>query len=255
MSDKEEIAAGDRAAQIEAMLEQSKGTDILVLLKAKEAAKKAVKDDPSNANLAALQRASKMLEDAQVGTTEKRETLKTATDVLEHLLKNGRKIKKSKLYQDIRKGILRRNADLTFSVSNVNKYGTTLPMAETPEMVAQEAEERVRRKDNADIRIKEAEARRKELAADVAEGKYIPRDMVEQELAARAVTLNSGLKSAFEASSLDLIDAVGGDPKQAHHFLRKVEAIIDNLSNRYAQPMEIEVNLDDPSLNPEPEAS
>lgn len=109
-----------------------------------------------------------------MGTTEKRETLKTATDVLEHLLKNGRKIKKSKLYQDIRKGILRRNADLSFSVGNVNKYGTTLPMAETPEMVAQEAEERVRRKDNADIRIKEAEARRKELAADVAEGKYIP---------------------------------------------------------------------------------
>ena len=70
-----------------------------------------------------------------MGTTEKRETLKTATDVLEHLLKNGRKIKKSKLYQDIRKGILRRNADLSFSVGNVNKYGTTLPMAETPEMV------------------------------------------------------------------------------------------------------------------------
>ena len=103
MSDREENAAGDRAAQIEAMLEQSKGTDILVLLKAKEAAKKAVKDDPSNANLAALQRANRMLEDAQMGTTEKRETLKTATDVLEHLLKNGRKINKSKLYQDIRK--------------------------------------------------------------------------------------------------------------------------------------------------------
>ena len=55
--------------------------------------------------------------------------------------------------------------------------------------------------------------------------------------------------------ALDLIDAVGGDPKQAHHFLRKVEAIIDNLSNRYAQPMEIEVNLDDPSLKSEPEES
>ena len=186
-----------------------------------------------------------------MGATEKRETLKTATDVLEHLLKNGRKIKKSKLYQDIRKGILRRNADLSFSVGNVNKYGTTLPMAETPE----EAEERVRRKDNADIRIKEAEARRKELAADVAEGKYIPRDMVEQELAARAVTLNSGLKSAVEAQALDLIETVDGNPKQAHRFLAKMEAVIDGLSNKYAQPMEIEVNLDDPSLNPEQEES
>ena len=163
-----------------------------------------------------------------MGTTEKRETLKTATDVLEHLLKNGRKIKKSKLYQDIRKGILRRNADLSFSVGNVNKYGTTLPMAETPEMVAQEAEERVRRKDNADIRIKGAEARRKELAADVAEGKYISRDMVEQELAARAVTLNSGLKSAVEAQALDLIETVDGNPKQAHRFLAKMEAVIDD---------------------------
>ena len=170
-----------------------------------------------------------------MGTTEKRETLKTATDVLEHLLKNGRKIKKSKLYQDIRKGILRRNADLSFSVGNVNKYGTTLPMAETPEMVAQEAEERVRRKDNA--------------------GKYIPRDMVEQELAARAVTLNSGLKSAVEAQALDLIETVDGNPKQAHRFLAKMEAVIDGLSNKYAQPMEIEVNLDDPSLNPEQEES
>ena len=173
-----------------------------------------------------------------MGTTEKRETLKTATDVLEHLLKNGRKIKKSKLYQDIRKGILRRNADLSFSVGNVNKYGTTLPMAETPEMVAQEAE-----------------ARRKELAADVAEGKYIPRDMVEQELAARAVTLNSGLKSAVEAQALDLIETVDGNPKQAHRFLAKMETVIDGLSNKYAQPMEIEVNLDDPSLNPEQEES
>ena len=161
-----------------------------------------------------------------MGATEKRETLKTATDVLEHLLKNGRKIKKSKLYQDIRKGILRRNADLSFSVGNVNKYGTTLPMAETPEMVAQEAE-----------------------------GKYIPRDMVEQELAARAVTLNSGLKSAVEAQALDLIETVDGNPKQAHRFLAKMEAVIDGLSNKYAQPMEIEVNLDDPSLNPEQEES
>ncbi len=159
-----------------------------------------------------------------MGTTEKRETLKTATDVLEHLLKNGRKIKKSKLYQDIRKGILRRNADLSFSVGNVNKYGTTLPMAE-------------------------------ELAADVAKGKYISRDMVEQELAARAVTLNSGLKSAVEAQALDLIETVDGNPKQAHRFLAKMEAVIDGLSNKYAQPMEIEVNLDDPSLNPEQEES
>ena len=51
MSENQTTAAGDRAALIESLLDQSRGTDIPVLLQAKEAAKKAVKDDPSNANL------------------------------------------------------------------------------------------------------------------------------------------------------------------------------------------------------------
>lgn len=120
-----------------------------------------------------------------MGTTEKRETLKTATDVLEHLLKNGRKIKKSKLYQDIRKGILRRNADLSFSVGNVNKYGTTpAPMAETPEMVAQEAEERVRPQGQRGHPHQGSRGPApRNLAADSRRGQVHPRDMVEQELA------------------------------------------------------------------------
>ena len=118
-----------------------------------------------------------------MGTTEKRETLKTATDVLEHLLKNGRKIKKSKLYQDIRKGILRRNADLSFSVGNVNKYGTTLPMAETPEMVLR------RPRNGSAARTTRTSASRKPRPGarnwpPTSRGQVHPRDMVEQELAA-----------------------------------------------------------------------
>ena len=41
MSENQTTAAGDRAALIESLLDQSRGTDIPVLLQAKEAAKKA----------------------------------------------------------------------------------------------------------------------------------------------------------------------------------------------------------------------
>ncbi|MFI3270779.1 MAG: hypothetical protein R3Y11_01575 [Pseudomonadota bacterium] len=238
-----EVDKTNRAAMIDAMLEQSQGTDIPVLLKAKEAAKKAVSEDASNVNLAALQRATKMLEGAQRMTQNTETTLKDVQDVLLYLKEQGRKIGQAKLYKDINRGLLRRDQSLGFKKNDVDKYATTLPMSETPAHVNRKVMSLQTRKDAADVRIKEAEARRKELLADTAEGKLIPRDLVDQELAARAVTFNAALKTQFEAQSLECIQSVGGDQQLAHHFLRLVESIIDDCSNRYAQPLEIEVQL------------
>lgn len=170
-------------------------------------------------------------------------TLKDVQDVLLYLKEQGRKIGQAKLYKDIGRGLLRRDQSLGFKKSDVDKYATTLAMSETPAHVNRKVMSLQTRKDAADVRIKEAEARRKELLADTAEGKLIPRDLVDQELAARAVTFNAALKTQFEAQSLECIQSVGGDQQLAHHFLRLVESIIDDCSNRYAQPLEIEVQL------------
>ena len=53
---------------VEELLARSASTDIQVLLTAKESAKRAALDEPSQANLAALDRASKMLESAMEAT-------------------------------------------------------------------------------------------------------------------------------------------------------------------------------------------
>ena len=82
---------------VEELLARSASTDIQVLLTAKESAKRAALDDPSQANLAALDRASKMLESAMEAT----KTLKNWQAVLDHVAENGRKLSKSKLYKDI----------------------------------------------------------------------------------------------------------------------------------------------------------
>lgn len=226
---------------IQSLVAKSASTDLQVLLQAKENAKRMVMDDPSQANLSALQRATKMLDDAQAQQEDKAASLPDVASVLAYLAESGRKIKQAKLYKDIKSGLLRRDKDLSFRRSNVDKYATTLPLASMPESVSRGIEDRQRRKDDAEIRIREAEARRKELAADVAEGKYVPREAVDQELAARAVALNSELKSLIEARALELIAAVGGNPNQAHHFMRTVETVVDDCFARYAQPIDIEV--------------
>ena len=84
------------ATQLDALLEQSERTDIPLLLKAKEDAKKKVKDDPSPANLAALSRSKKMLDEAMSNQTDDK-TLPNVKAVLEYLHKAGRKIGQAKL--------------------------------------------------------------------------------------------------------------------------------------------------------------
>jgi hypothetical protein len=101
----------------------------------------------------------------------------------------------------------------------------------------------MRRSEEADIRMKEARAARKERKTAILEGQYVPRADVDQELAARAATLNQGIKSRVEAMALDLVNKVGGKPKRARTLVQEMEKIIDAACSEYAQIMEFEVTL------------
>lgn len=230
---------------LDRLLAQSRGTDIPVLLKAKETAKRLVHTDPSPANLAVLHRATTMLEAAAMDQAKDTTNLPDTAAVLAYLEEQGRKIKKTKLYQEIKNGRLKRQADLSFRRRDVDRYAASLPVAEIPDAVINEAGSRLRRKEEADIRLREAEARRKELALSIAEGRSVARSRVDQELAARAVTLNTGLKTALESQVLELIAVVGGDAGRAHLFLRDIEILIDQACNHYSQELEFEVTFDD----------
>ena len=112
MSESKTISGAEAGAALEELLIRSRGTDIPVLLQAKELAKQAVRKDPSSANLAALQRATAMLENAESAMeSEKQEAkvFKNVGAVLRYLQEEkGRQIAKSKLYADIQKGLLRK---------------------------------------------------------------------------------------------------------------------------------------------------
>lgn len=225
---------------VEELLAKSASTDVQVLLTAKENAKRAALEDPSQTNLAALDRASRMLESAMQATTN----LKDYRAVLTYTEENGRKLGKTKMFEDIKKGRLKKQPDGTFKQRDVDRYMASLPMAGTPDAVAEKAADRQRRKEEADIRKAEAAAEREEFDLAVKKGKFVPREQVHLELAARAVTLASGLKTAFEAQHLDLVALVDGNPRKGAALVERLEAMLDEALNEYSREMEFEVTFE-----------
>lgn len=226
---------------MEKLLEQSASTDIKVLLTAKENAKRAVLDDPSPANLAALERASKLVESAMQANAN----FKDYKAVLAHAEECGRKVKKTKLFYDINAGRLKKQPDGSFKLRDVERYFASLPMAGTSDVVAEKAAERRRRKEEADIRKSEASAKREEFDLAVKMGKFVPKEQVHLELAARAVALSAGIKTAFEARSLEIIEAMEGNPKKSSALVDKLEAILDEAFNDYSREMELTVEFEE----------
>lgn len=236
--------AEERAA-IEELLAKSRRTDIPALLQAKEKAKQILRTDPAVAPL--LARLDSMLEKAEEkamatngGTPD---VFKNTGEVLRYLQEeSGRQIEKTKLYEDIRKGLLRK-ADKKFRKVDVDKYAASLPRSTTPDGRVADAEARQARKEEAEIRIKEAQADREEKKNAIMDGKYVLREDVDQELAAKAVALNMGLKSKIEANALAIVTRVGGKPKRARTLVQSLEELVDAACNEFAQPLELEVTL------------
>lgn len=224
---------------LEKLLEQSTSTDIKVLLAAKENIKRAILEKPSPDNLTALGRALHMVESA----VEQMTNLKDWRAILAYVDENGRKLGKTKLYEDINKGRLKRQKDGTFKKRDVDRYMASLPMSGTPDSVAEKAADRQRRKEEADIRRAEAAAKREEFDLAVKMGKYIPKEQVHLELAARAVALAAGLKTAFEARNLDFVAAVDGNPKKAPALLELLAGVQDEALNEYSREMEFQVTF------------
>lgn len=224
---------------IEELVARSAGTDVQALLTAKESAKRAVLSEPSQANLASLERASKMLAAAM----QSKSNLADWRSVLSYVVENGRKLGKTKLYDDIGRCRLKKQPDGTFRLRDVDRYMAGLPMSGTSDVVAEKAADRHRRREEEEIRRIKATADKEEFDLAVKKGRYVQKEQVHLELAARAVTLASGIKTAFESRSFDCVAAVDGNPKKSMALTLLLEDILDEALNEYSREMEFEVTF------------
>lgn len=171
-------------------------------------------------------------------------TLKNWNAALAYVRDAGRKLGQTKFFEDVRRGRLKKQPDGSFRRRDVDRYMASLPLRETPDGVVERAAERQRKKEEAEIRKLRADADLRELELAVRRGRYIAREEVYLELAARALALSSGIRTAFEARALELVDAVGGDPRRVTALLLALEGIFDAALNEYARDLEILVDLD-----------
>ena len=169
--------------------------------------------------------------------------LKDYQAVLRYVAENGRKLGQSKLYADVGKGRLKKQVDGSFRVKDVDAYMKTLAFAGTPEQVADKVADRMKRKEEADIRRAEAAARREEFNLEVAMGRYIRREEVYVELAGRAVALLDALKNGTEACALELVELVGGKPELSAVLVNRLGRLFDESLGEYARPLTLEVEF------------
>ncbi len=224
------------------LLKKSEQTDIQALLSAKEAAKRAVLEDPSQINLGALDKANKMLSSA----IEKQNSLKSMEEVLDYLTGElGRKIGKSKLYEDKRAGFLRAAKDGSFSKRAVNAYAATLPLAAgVPEPQADKAAALALRRALAEAEKAEESAKLLARKREILEGKYILRSQLEMLLAARAVTLEVELRAMLDRDADEFIEAASGNPQTRSAFTALFVKKIEQLLSDYTRLDELEVEFE-----------
>lgn len=232
--------------RIEEALAKSAAFDIPSLFNAKEKARKAMIADPSTANISAFEKASRLLEDAKAAKDSESAEPVSIPDykgVLEYVAEAGRKLAKSKLYDDVKRGRLKKQTDGSYRVRDVDRYILSLPLSGTPNGLTERVADRQRRKEEADIRKAEAQAKREEFNLSVAQGKYLPREQIAMELAVRAVALRDALKNAVESSASDIFDLVSGDTSRKDVFLEFMGRMFDRTMGDYSRRLDITVEI------------
>ena len=232
----------DPNTNLDSLIERSRNTDIPVLLKVTEDNKRRVKDDPSAANLAALSRSKKMLDEAMSNQTGNK-SLPNVKEVLQYLRKAGRKISQAKLYNNINEGLLRRQPDMSFKQRDVDRYATLLPLVSMPEARTDENSDLAKEKMQVDIEKGREQLRSIVLDREIKAGKYIKRDDVALELASRAAALSLSLRSVFRLNVADYIRMVGGDVSMAEQLASEFENNLDLALNEYSKPMEFKTEF------------
>ena len=204
--------------------------------------------DKTSENLQAVLLAQKQLDDLKIRHMKKvpqsdavPEILKKLEDVAKWMKEHGRKAGLRTLQKDTRKGLLIKNEKYGgYLVSDVERYAQTKKIISKPADVDTAIEIRDR-KEQADVRYKEAMAKREEYKLEVLQGKYLPKDEIWLELAARGIAFQDQLKNTYEANAMELMEiANGGDSEP---FVARLCQTVTEALAEFAKPMVLVVDL------------
>jgi len=171
------------------------------------------------------------------------EYLKNRLEAVEWLRDQGYKVGKSKLYNDAKAGRLKVCNDGSIRVSDLEDYVARqglepLEQATEPE---EGAEDLQREKLKEQLRQLQLDNEKREFERQRLEGKYIPRQDLELELASRAGVLDTGLRSDIKTHARDWVHMVGGRAERVPDLVEAMLDVLDRRLNEYARMDRFEV--------------
>lgn len=207
--------------------------DLDILTSARSEAAKKVGSDPTVENLAALEKASKMLADVQQ-PDEAEPSAKNRLEVMKHLRREGFKIGKTKLYKDANDGLLRIQSDGSVLEKDIDRYVRISGLKKPAEISDAELQLLQKQKSEKEVEKLTAQVSDLNFKQAIAQGKFIPRAEFEMEVAGRAGALDAGLRHRFMSECRDLVDAVSGDVFLVPILQEMLGHMLDEALNEYA---------------------
>ncbi|MFW6284150.1 MAG: hypothetical protein ACOC1H_02035 [Desulfosalsimonas sp.] len=164
---------------------------------------------------------------------------------------NGYGVRKSKVYQDVEKGLLRMEPDGTITIESVRRY-IDHPEAGISEhletiQAAEDFDNKEYNRRTAIAKMEKAELEAKKLRFEIEkeEGKWLPRADFEMEMAARAAILEQGFRNLVRIRADDWIHIAGGDVHRAAEVKTAINTELDRLMNEFANTDTFQVIFED----------
>jgi len=166
-------------------------------------------------------------------------------EVIEYLAACGWVARKSTVYRHRKEGKFLPKENGKYRQKDIDRYARSfLREAETGQKIKALEDQLQRKKLEQELKNLELEHERKKFQHDKELGKYIEREKMEIELAARAGILEAGLKHWVQSRAADWIRAVGGDVRKAGELINVMIRDLDEHINNYAQAKEYELVID-----------
>lgn len=166
------------------------------------------------------------------------QSLSNVLGVVEYLTAKGWKIKKSSAYQHVREKTLRRQADGTFLIAAVEKYASHCLKRLDGATVKKSIESMQERKYSAEVQSAEYEARIKKIKAEAIEGKYVSREVFEDEIATQALAFRNALQTFVHANAEEIVSFIGGDVSKIPDLIEFMIERLDAHFSKAAEDME-----------------
>lgn len=157
-------------------------------------------------------------------------------EVVQYLKGQGWKVQKTKAYADKKAGSIMAQPDGSFLMSDVDRYIVKAELKKADG--ADPTTDRQERKSEAETTKIEKQAAYWEHKMLVESGKYVPREQMEHELAARAAYLRTDFENFGRSRAAEMVAIVDGDPAKTPELLDFFLKSSSDWLDRYAKQKE-----------------